>query len=74
MTSRRVSLKSFVFFHDMVFQPKEGRLAWTHIRNSAIKAFLALDQPAGAADATLLIIEKNLALLRRHDSVGGQNI
>lgn len=28
-------------------QPKEGRLAWTHIRNSAIKAFLALDQPAG---------------------------
>jgi hypothetical protein len=30
------------------FQPKEGRLAWTHIRNSAIKAFLALHQPSRA--------------------------
>jgi hypothetical protein len=37
-------------------QPKEGRLAWTHIRNSAIKAFLALHQPSGASPRALFPI------------------
>jgi hypothetical protein len=29
-------------------------LAWTHIRNAAIKAFLALEQPSGAAPRAML--------------------
>ena len=40
----------------MFLQPKEGRLAWTHIRNSAIKAFLALHQPSGASPRALFPI------------------
>jgi hypothetical protein len=39
-----------------VEQPKEGRLAWTHIRNSAIKDFLALQQPSGAFRRALYAI------------------
>jgi len=38
-------------------QPKEGRLAWTHLRNTAIKAFLALEQPSDMIQWVALTLE-----------------